>query len=179
MLELSPGEALKPKHHYLEHYPHLIRCFGPLVGIWTTRFEAKHSYFKRVARHTNNFKNIALSLANKHQHLISYHLHSSSLSTSNVQVRNVSIVPVDVLNEEVVLALRQKYPDISQVNLTKNVTTRGITYRNVMVLACGSTGGMPEFAEILQICIVGNELCFLVCLYFAWYRNLFFLERFS
>lgn len=68
-----------------------------------------------------------------------------------MQVRNVSIVPVDVLNEEVVLALRQKYPDISQVNLTKNVTTRGITYRNVMVLACGSTGGMPEFAEILQI----------------------------
>lgn len=50
--------------------------------------------------------------------MISYHLHSSSLSASNVEVTNVFIVPVDVLNEEVVLALRQKYPDISQVNLT-------------------------------------------------------------
>ena len=67
-----------------------------------------------------------------------------------MEVKNVSIVPV----EEVVLALSQKYPDISQVNLTKNCTTRGINYRNGMILACGSTAGMLEFAEILQICIV-------------------------
>lgn len=45
LLELIPGETLKPKHHYLEHYSHLIRCFGPLVGVWTIRFEAKHSFF--------------------------------------------------------------------------------------------------------------------------------------
>ena len=88
LLEFIPGAKLKPKHHYLEHYSHLIRCFGPLVGVWTIRFEA------------NNFRNIALTLANKH-----HHLHSSSLSASNVEVKNVSIVPVDVLNEEVVLAL--------------------------------------------------------------------------
>ena len=55
-----------------------------------------------------------------------------------MEVKNVSIVPV----EEVVLALSQKYPDISQVNLTKNCTTRGINYRNWMILACGSTAGI-------------------------------------
>ncbi|KAK0133602.1 hypothetical protein N1851_030882 [Merluccius polli] len=135
LLELIPGEKLKPKHHYLEHYSHLIRCFGPLVDVWTIRFEAKHA--------------------------------------SNVEVKNVSIVPGDVLNEEVVLAVRQKYPDISQVNLTKNCTTRGINYRNGMILACGSTAGMPEFAEILQIYIVRDELSFIVCLYFAWYQDHF------
>ena len=151
LLELIPGVTLKSKHHYIEHYSHLIRCFGPLVGAWTIRFEAKRSFFKQVARHTNNFRNIALTLASKHQQLISYHLHSSSLSASNVEVTNVSIVPVDVLNEEVVLALRLKYPDISQVNLTKNVTTKGINYRNGMFLAFGSTAGMPEFAEIIPI----------------------------
>lgn len=85
----------------------------------------------------------------------------------------VSIVQVDVLNEEVVLALRQKYLDISQVNLTKNVTTRGINYRKGMILSCGSTAGMPEFAEILQICIVRDELSFIVRLYFAWYQDHF------
>ena len=62
-----------------------------------------------------------------------------------MEVENVSIVPVDVLNEEVVLALSQKYRGISQVNLTKNCTTRGINCRNGMILACGSTAGMPEF----------------------------------
>lgn len=105
--------------------------------------------------------------------MISYHLHSSNFSTSNVHVTNVSIVAVDVLNEEVVLALRQKYPGITRVNLTKNVTTRGVNYRNGMILACGSTAGMPEFAEILQICLVGDELSFIVRLYFAWYQDHF------
>lgn len=90
--ELIPGETLKPKHHYLEHYPHLIMCFGPLVGVWTIRFEAKHSFFKQVARHTNNFRNIEITLATKHQQLISYHLHSSSISTSHLEVTHVSTV---------------------------------------------------------------------------------------
>lgn len=173
LLELIPGETLKPKHHYLEHYSHLIMCFGPLVGVWTIRFEAKHSFFKQVARHTNNFRNIALTLATKHQQLISYHLHSSSPVASNLEVTNVSTVPIDVLNEEVGVALRQKYPDITQVHLTKNVTTRGINYRNGMMVACDSTAGMCEFAEILQMCVVGDELSFIVRLYFAWYQDHF------
>lgn len=45
LLELTPDIRLLPKHHYLEHYAHLIRCFGPLVCLWTMRFEAKHSFF--------------------------------------------------------------------------------------------------------------------------------------
>lgn len=173
LLELNPDGKILPKHHYLEHYPHLIRCYGPLVGLWALRFEAKHSFFKQVARHTNNFINIALSLAAKHQQMISYHIHSSSLSTSNLQVTNVSTVQVDVLNKEVVLALRQKHPDISQVHLEKNATTRANNYRNGTLVACGSTAGMPEFAEILQMCTMGDELTFIVCLFCAWYRDNF------
>lgn len=45
LLQLNPVVKILPKHHYLEHYAHLIRCFGPLVGVWTIRFEAKHSFF--------------------------------------------------------------------------------------------------------------------------------------
>src|SRR4029434_3777599 len=33
-----PNFSLKPKHHFILHYPHLIRCFGPLVDLWTMRF---------------------------------------------------------------------------------------------------------------------------------------------
>lgn len=50
--DLFPDVPLLPKHHFLEHYPQLIRAFGPLVGHWTLRFEAKHSFFKQVIRHT-------------------------------------------------------------------------------------------------------------------------------
>lgn len=33
-----PNKPLKPKHHYLVHYPELILQFGPLIRLWTLRF---------------------------------------------------------------------------------------------------------------------------------------------
>lgn len=42
---LFPDQRLLPKHHFLEHYPEMIKCFGPLVSLWTMWFEAKHSFF--------------------------------------------------------------------------------------------------------------------------------------
>lgn len=53
--EVFPNKTLLPKHHDLEHYPQLMHLFGPLVGLGTIRFEAEHSFFKKV-------KNVPLSL---------------------------------------------------------------------------------------------------------------------
>lgn len=46
LLEVFPDFKLTPKFHFLEHYPDMIKCFGPLVCVWTMRFEAKHSFFQ-------------------------------------------------------------------------------------------------------------------------------------
>ncbi|KAL1273015.1 hypothetical protein QQF64_028877 [Cirrhinus molitorella] len=43
-----PDFKLRPKHHYIEHYSHLIRVHGPLTEVWTMRFEAKHKFFKKM-----------------------------------------------------------------------------------------------------------------------------------
>ena len=93
-LDLFPHVKLLPKHHYLEHYPQMIRRFGPLVALWTMRFEAKHSFFKQVARHTNCFKNIPRSLATKHQFMLAYHTHASNLKKSSLEVTDVSVMPL-------------------------------------------------------------------------------------
>lgn len=90
LLETFPDLHLHPKHHYLEHYPHLIRCFSPLVELWTMRFEPKHSFFKKVVRDTQNFKNILVSLASKHQLMVAYHL-DSNLFKHHVHVESVKI----------------------------------------------------------------------------------------
>lgn len=34
-LDVLPQETLKPKHHFLERYPRLIREFGPVAAFWT------------------------------------------------------------------------------------------------------------------------------------------------
>ena len=49
---------------------------GPLGRHWCMRYEAKHCYFKRLAKNAYNFKNIAWSLANRHQQLMCYYLNS-------------------------------------------------------------------------------------------------------
>ena len=65
--EAFPLIKLRPKHHYLRHYPELILKCGPLIRAWTMWFESKHSYLKSHARHCANFINITKSLAEKHQ----------------------------------------------------------------------------------------------------------------
>ncbi|KAG7455571.1 hypothetical protein JOB18_020270 [Solea senegalensis] len=79
----------------------------------------------------------------------------------------------DVMNKEVVGSLRQKYPEINDVHLAKNATIKGISYKIGMLIPYGSTGGLPGFADILQICIVERSLSFVVRVLFAWYREHF------
>ena len=123
-----PGVRLLPKHHYLEHYPQMIRCFGPLVTLWTMRFKAKHSFFKRLVKRTSCFKNVPLTLASKHQFMIAFHRNSPSYGKSSLDVSSVPTVPVDVLKEEVVKAVRSRYPNTSEVHLANNASSSDIAY---------------------------------------------------
>ncbi|GBM58824.1 hypothetical protein AVEN_179363-1 [Araneus ventricosus] len=65
--ELYPEKLIIPKQHFLIHYPLHLLNFGPLRNCWTLRFEAKHYYFKKLAVVGQNYKNITLTLANRHQ----------------------------------------------------------------------------------------------------------------
>ena len=42
--QLFLEETLKPKQHYLLHYPRCITRVAPLVRLWCMRFEAKHNF---------------------------------------------------------------------------------------------------------------------------------------
>ena len=62
-----PRFVLKPKRHFIQHYPHLIRCYGLLVDLWTMRFESKQSLQKNIIvkmivrlqnAHTNTIRRI-------------------------------------------------------------------------------------------------------------------------
>lgn len=60
-------ELFTPKLHFLIHYPRLIEVYGPLRHLWCMRFEAAHQYYKKMAKISNNFKNIAKTLAERFQ----------------------------------------------------------------------------------------------------------------
>ena len=83
--ELHSNSAITPKFHFLIHYPDQIAALGPMVRNWTMRYEAKLNLFKSTA-HLGNFKNIALTLAQRHQHWMCYQLSSGELLKSLIKV---------------------------------------------------------------------------------------------
>ncbi|KAI8115944.1 hypothetical protein CVS40_11913 [Lucilia cuprina] len=56
---------LKPKHHFLVHYPTAIRRCGSLKYHWSMRFEAKHKEAKMYFNNTTSRLNPCFSLALK------------------------------------------------------------------------------------------------------------------
>ena len=63
---LFPEKKLKPKHHFLSHYPELVLAFGPLVRVCTL-------CFKKCCRWFQNFKHVTKMLTHQHQLLQAYY----------------------------------------------------------------------------------------------------------
>lgn len=81
------GMNLLPKHHFILHYPRIIKQCGPVIHAWMMRFESKHKVFTNIANRANNFKNLCKTFVNEHQMQIcaqqkSYDEHILSSKTS-------------------------------------------------------------------------------------------------
>ena len=148
--KLFPDKSLKPKHHYLHHYPQLIIELGPLIRIWTLRFESKHSYFRRCARMLQNFKNICSTLAERHQ-LYQAYLSAGNLFPPVLQARN----PTPFFASSYCEAIRESVVkfQFSPENTSElsEVTYKGTTYRKGLYVIIDTDEGHPVFGRIVVI----------------------------
>ena len=133
-----PDFRLRLKHHFIDHYPHLIRCYGPLTELWTMRFEAKHSFFKKVIHDTHNWKNVLLTLSSKHQQMMAYHLDNENLFKTKLYVEKVKVIRVSELDPLLKCAIQKKYPHLDSVSLSKSVHLHGTQYAEGMIYLRGS-----------------------------------------
>ena len=67
--------------------------------------------------------------------------------------------------------MQLRYPDLSEICLAKDICRKGINYRIGMLVPHGSEGGLPEFGEIKQICILHQKVCFILKELCAWYNE--------
>jgi len=58
---------MRPKHHYLIHYPRLMKKMGPLQKLSSLRYESKHRVNKVIANATTSRRNICKTIAYKNQ----------------------------------------------------------------------------------------------------------------
>lgn len=140
-----------------------------MIDFWTFRFEAKHSFFKKTVKDANNFKNILLTLASRHQLALAYHMGMPDLFKPAVEVGRMSTVSLDILDPSVKDFVRSKFSNVTAVALTKTAFLHGTQYTQGMFLSYGSTGGLPDFGKIIHILIVANNPLFVVEPYTSWY----------
>lgn len=129
---------LRPKHHYISHYPSLIISFGPLKHLWTLHFESKHRYFKNIIKHSQNFKNITQLLSIKHQLL------QSSCSMNIYRMSVIADKTVEYISENFSCDISSVITDYFHHNPHENfryvasqVTFKGIKYKRDMCVCVG------------------------------------------
>jgi len=156
-----PGSRIKPKHHYVEHYPQLIKEFGPLVNYHTIRFEAKHGFLKRIVHQTMNFKNLCYTLAHRHQLFLTYLLASDSYFKSNFETSSTTMKNIDALSPVQKLVVTKQFPNARFLNCHKEVCVTGQIYTENMYLVHEFVLGHPEFCKIDYIFSINNDINFL------------------
>ena len=160
--ETFGSDSLTPKMHFLTHYPSLTSKFGPLYHCSTLRFEAKHSYFKSIARQTKNTKNICYTLAKRHQLLQCYQSCSTNLLANEMVAGQVRETKVDELPEDIQLLIAPLHVPGSHYQKASKVTINGTKYCKDMCLCVAVKGGLCQFAQIDMIFIKECEAYF-VC----------------
>lgn len=60
---------------------------------------------------------------------------------------------------------------MQEVQLAQSVASKGITYRTGMIVSHNSVGGLPDFAEISQICLLHSSVYLIVKELCGWYKE--------
>lgn len=162
-LHLFPDVSLKPKHHFMLHYPRAIREIGPLQRFWTARFEGKHNFFKTLARNICNFRNLSKSLAIRHQwNFCQSAITGQLLKSHNEVTSGILCKPrfLDDCTEEMMEAINLAgIPLDEEVYVANSVVINGTLYRPGMtlLLAWSEDTELPVFCKIKYIVVLGDS----------------------
>lgn len=160
--QLFPDSNLRPKHHYLAHYCYLILLFGPLMKVWTLRYESKHRYFKRAVRYILNFINVLKSLSEKHE-LLQCLVRLGSDIRIETAVYDVQDFQLHLYNTEIQKCVQNS--DLPRsIKQCNKVVMKGTTYKQGDVLALDQEGYHYQLI-VGKICLFFcNEDCiFILC----------------
>ena len=168
---LFPEKPLRPKHHFLAHYPRLILQFGPLIRVWTLRFESKHSYFKRCARYSQNFINVCHTFAERHQLLQAY-LSNGSRFGVNVNVENAIPFNVGLYNDQIRNAFMAHHSSYEGVVTSLKGEVNGVSYEKDLYIVIGYSQYILVLGHIVMLFQHHTStICFLIKKVQAEYEN--------
>lgn len=162
--QLYPEFRIIPKFHYMVHYPSQIEMFGPLIHSWTMRQESKLSFVKRASRRSN-FKNVAKTVAKKHQLWQCYKLHSEHpyLHTAFESSPKKTMYKLQVEAEHIRKEILTLFPTMNDDSMVEHpiwVKIHSSLYRKGVYLLLHYDPMSPEFGKVLDIAVVNDTVIF-------------------
>lgn len=142
-------EQLKPKFHFLIHYPGIIRKMGPLKYLSSIRYEGFHKLSKTYASIVTSRKNIISSLAIKLQLQFSYRLLIKKGIDSLKVGKDIGIVSNELFN----------IPQIDNKRLTEVswVKFNSILFKRNFVIIANPDENNLSFGIMIHIMLDENK----------------------
>lgn len=153
-------DNLKPKFHILTHYPDFIEHSGPISQFSCYKFEAKHKFLKKSTSVNSCKKNIAFSVAVKHQLHMCYRFQSF---TSIYQT--LEIGPIKNNKSEITAIIASLPDDIknnSNLIIPNWIQYKGTCFHENLIIIIDENEYGPLFASIDTI-IVCKNIVILYC----------------
>ncbi|XP_055543474.1 uncharacterized protein LOC129729021 isoform X1 [Wyeomyia smithii] len=143
------NKDLKPKQHFVVHYPSVIRTSGPVEQMMCFRNEANHKNFKQYAHIMSSRKSISYTLYVKASMKFAYDL------------LNENFLKVELNNnfEFTDNRLRYYFKDIAQltilnngfdVMMSKKINYKGTVYKSGSFIALGGKNGLSLY-QVVEI----------------------------
>ncbi|KAG4071911.1 hypothetical protein HA402_006072, partial [Bradysia odoriphaga] len=159
------NQTLKPKHHFLTHYPRLIREFGPLRYISSIRYEAKHRIVKKYTKNTESRKNISYSIGRKLQ----YEFAKTVTTAENLQniliYKHPSVITLSTQSYFSKIESSDKLNEIAQIEISDvtSLELNGIIFSQNRYIPKKSESGEITVWNILNILVVPQREAYLLC----------------
>ncbi len=136
--------------------PRVYAKLGPLVHVWSMRYEAKHKFFKSSLK---NFKNITKSFAKKHQIAVAYHW--ESLSSKGIESGPIKLKKLTDVEHGDLISEHFQIDVSSEVSVTTWVKCNDIEFHTGLVVCTDFIDKLPMFKKIVCI-LLGNKVNFWV-----------------
>lgn len=125
------------------------------------RFEAKHAYFKKLVRVTNNFKNLLSTLAERHQSFQVYLTLGEFGRSQVIKLSKANETVVENLSENIKTMLANSGLQISKpIHECRFVSLNGMKYYTEMVVVISFIETGPLFGKIEVIYVQSMEIRF-------------------
>lgn len=142
------GQPLTPKHHFMTHYPSIIKKLGPLKSLWTMRYESKHYEFAKTAKSLGNYKDVSFLLATRHQQKM-IHLWDNDQEQAVNALKNVQQDKFEDFRYRKLLQTELNFDDTYIFTGNKVTTVHNYEFKIDSFIMTSISNQRPNFVKIL------------------------------